>query len=382
MKKQLIIAIWLAPATLMAQKITYTIKGNVGPLNSPAKAYLSYRTDAGNVTDSAAIDKGLFLFKGSLPYALKANLVIAHHGEDLRKLRTPDALPIYLETAEISVKGTDSIYNASISGSQLNKTNLELTKALKPYNDQVKKLSTAYRALPKEQKDEKAEAAYEKNLADIGELQKSVLAPFIKAHPNSLVSLDALKTYGGYFPEASEVEPLYNLLSAQVKNSVLGQQYGKWLQGWKATALNAQAPLFAQNDKNGNAVSLSSFKGKYVLVDFWASWCGPCRRENPNVVKTFSQYKDKNFTILGVSLDNNRDAWLKAIDDDQLNWTQVSDLKFWKNEVAELYGVRAIPQNFLLNPEGKIIAKNLTGDKLAAKLQEIYHTGTTAKAEK
>jgi peroxiredoxin len=134
------------------------------------------------------------------------------------------------------------------------------------------------------------------------------------------------------------------------------------------------APEFAQADTNGKTVSLSSFHGKYVLLDFWASWCGPCRAENPNVVKAYNNFKGKNFTILGVSLDRpgKKDAWLKAIHDDHLTWNHVSDLKFWDSETAKLYGIQAIPQNLLLDPSGKIIGKNLFGDDLEKKLAEIF----------
>jgi thiol-disulfide isomerase/thioredoxin len=108
-----------------------------------------------------------------------------------------------------------------------------------------------------------------------------------------------------------------------------------------------------------------------VLVDFWASWCGPCRAENPNVVKAYNRFKDKNFTILGISLDDSRDKWVRAIEKDQLTWQQVSDLKGWQNEVAKLYGIRAIPQNYLLDPKGKIIGKNLRGEALEKRLEEL-----------
>lgn len=136
------------------------------------------------------------------------------------------------------------------------------------------------------------------------------------------------------------------------------------LNEWKKTLRPENAPDFTMADTSGKAVSLSSFKGKYVLVDFWASWCKPCRYENPNVVAAYNQFKDKNFTILGVSLDENRDAWLKAIQTDGLTWTHVSDLKGWENSAAALYGVKSIPYNVLLDPNGNIIAEDVRGKKL------------------
>lgn len=130
------------------------------------------------------------------------------------------------------------------------------------------------------------------------------------------------------------------------------------------------APEFSLPDTAGVSVSLSDFRGKYVLLDFWASWCPPCRRENPNLVKAFQEYKDKNFTILGISLDHDKAKWQKAIADDELTWTHVSDLKYWDSEIPALYGVRGIPANVLLDPDGVIIARNVTGEALHQTLQD------------
>jgi len=143
------------------------------------------------------------------------------------------------------------------------------------------------------------------------------------------------------------------------------------LQNVKKSLPSDKAKDFTQPDASGKPVSLSQFKGKYVLVDFWASWCGPCRQDNPNVVRAYNEFKDKNFTILGVSLDQSKDAWLKAIQQDSLSWTQVSDLKFWNNEAATLYGVQAIPYNVLVDPAGNIIAENLHGEEIAQTLRKI-----------
>lgn len=214
---------------------------------------------------------------------------------------------------------------------------------------------------------------YEK-LSDANQkVQSENLRQFIKANPESFASVYLLNSYATML-ELPQVENLYESLSPKYKDTRSGKSIAKVIEARKITAIGKVAPDFAQPDTLGNAVKLSSLRGKYVLIDFWASWCGPCRAENPNLVKTFSKYKDKGFTVLGVSLDQpgKKDAWLAAIHKDNLTWTQVSDLKFWDNEVAVLYGVKAIPTNLLLDPQGKIIAKDLRGEELSKKLAELF----------
>ena len=161
-------------------------------------------------------------------------------------------------------------------------------------------------------------------------------------------------------------------LSNPVKNSPIAQYLASVTSSTNDKyPIGSKLPEFSQADADGKAIKLSSYKGQYVLVDFWASWCGPCRVENPNLVRTFKHFNDKNFTVFGVSLDRSKDAWLKAIKDDGLTWKHVSDLKFWGNEVAVQFGIQSIPQNFLLDPNGVIIAKNLRGMALDYKLSKV-----------
>jgi len=169
------------------------------------------------------------------------------------------------------------------------------------------------------------------------------------------------------YPELSSVKALHQQVQ-DIEGHMAATDIEK-----TATAIGSEAPEIALPNPDGEVVRLSSLRGNYVLLDFWAGWCRPCRIENPNLVKAYNKYHDKGFEIYQVSLDRNRESWLKAIEDDNLSWTQVSDLQFWQSEAAREYGVESIPANFLLDKEGKIIAKNLRGDALEAKLSEIFN---------
>ena len=355
----------------------FSLNGKLKNLShQPEWVFLQYRSNGEWKTDSAKAEKGKYRFTGNLQEPVPATLRVKYAADEkgVRPAmnRNRDLAMIFLQAGKIKIAASDSFSNIQVKGSPAYTTYAALLKEGKSYEARLEPLYAKYSEFSKA-KDQQGMDQTEKEIDAVNaEKKEKVFAAFVQANPASPVALYALQQYAGWDINPDKLEPLFNLLSASNQALPSAVLLKEDLEIAKKTGIGRIAMDFTQNDTLGNPVQLTSLRGKYLLVDFWASWCGPCRAENPNVVKVFQKYKDRNFHIIGVSLDRpgQKEKWMKAIHDDKLEWTHVSDLKFWNNEVAKQYGIKAIPQNLLLDPEGKIIAKNLRGEELDTKLTE------------
>lgn len=382
--RTIIIALLCSPLLSVGQSPakTLSIKGSFKNLSpaEPEWVYLFHKLEGKMVNDSAKVTNGAYSFQISVaePDLLRLRCKYASPKDSTQKRialsGTRDIAVVFTGPGKIKIVSTDSFSNVSVKGSKEHDAYRELEKAKKPFNEQQENFMKKYRAAITS-KDNAARDKAEASIDSLdGLMKEEVYAALLKRDPKSPVAFYALQQYAGWDLDADKVEPLYNSLPENVRNYPSAVEFKTQLETAKKTGIGRIAPEFTQNDTLDQPVSLSSFRGRYLLIDFWASWCGPCRQENPNVVKVFNQFKDRGFHVLGVSLDRQgqKDKWMKAIHDDQLTWTHVSDLKFWDNAVSKQYGIRAIPQNLLLDPTGKIIAKNLRGEDLVNKMAEIF----------
>jgi peroxiredoxin len=364
MKKTAILLLIVAIAASCTREPQYRITGTIDGADSEVVILQNRIPGAYDVIDSATLENGSFEMIGTVEYPQMVNLAIKDKRGGLR---------FFIENSDITIHGhADSLWLASVAGSLTQGEFDTYISAFDESNAGMSKIYDRYREA-KMAGDVELAASIEAELEALDARQTEMKKEFIANNPSSYVSPTVLNDIS-YYLEADELESLLGKLDTSLNKVQSVVTLKERVVKLKAVSVGQKAPDFTLNDTEGNPVSLYSKLGgdtKLLLVDFWAAWCPPCRQENPNVVKVWNEYNKKGFDVLGVSLDRNREDWLKAIEDDKLTWTHISDLKYWECAPAKLYAVTGIPANFLIDGEGVMVGHNLRGAALKEKVKEL-----------
>jgi thiol-disulfide isomerase/thioredoxin len=358
--KKIYIIILLALAFTCGQAQNFVLKGHTTMADS---LNIMFSNGMGKI-DTLTARAGYFELHGRLTHPDMYTIVL----QDKLHPRKYVKQDMFIEGGEITVECDfkKRMLNYKL---QQNKTNLAYLEYRKRFNPLVRVARMAIDSSYVEGKTAGEKKIYSAVVTRVNQIENDVALQFVGENTQNIVGAFVAYSNLRSLP-VDQLDSVYHLFDPLLQNTRFLKSIAEQVSGIRASMTGKAAPVFAQNDVKGKLLSLDSYKGKYVLIDFWASWCAPCRAENPNLVAVYDQYKNKNFSILGVSLDEDKTAWLKAIKDDKLTWDQVSDLKGWKNEAVKLYAVSAVPQNFLIDPQGKIIAQGLRGEALKAALEK------------
>ncbi|HWB92443.1 MAG TPA: TlpA disulfide reductase family protein [Puia sp.] len=365
----------LAPLVTAAQKPDFTITGRIGHYNAPAKIYFDHMEGDTSRTDSAVLSDGRFRFSGRIKGPASVRMAFAPKGDGKEKaVYTGDVIYFYIGYEHVRIESRDSLGNATISGSPVDAEYNAFNRYTGgPIMALTRAANADFNSGTEEQKKDTAffHAVDRRFRQSVRNMQTRELE-YARTHPSSFFSLVALSNLTNTAAMADSNRPVFEALDMELRNSPAGKELEQRIDALTSIVPGSMAPDFTENDVNNKPIALSSLRGKYVLIDFWASWCHPCRMENPNLVKQYQLYKDKGFQILSVSLDDNAGKWKEAIARDGLPWLHVSDLQGWNNAACKLYAIRAVPSSFLVDPQGKIIATGLIGEKLNDKLKELF----------
>ena len=380
MKKTFLLFAALIPMLANAQsKNTFTITGKIGHLNPPARVYFDW-TDflngSGGKEDSADVVNGTFKFTGELTGVATCRMALAHEGDGkMKAVYAGDAIYFNFGAENLTITSKDSLASAVFKGSKIHEQEDAYNKKIGGTIMSITKNANYDFNLgtPEQRADsnfvKEVDMRFRKRVGD----RNAAQLQFAKENPNSIFGLIALSEYMNMSKDVEKITPVYNALNVKFRTSKKGKELDQRIKSVKLTTPGAEAPNFTMKDLNGKPVSLKDLRGKTVLLEFWASWCSPCRAENPNLKEQYKLYKDKGFEILGVSLDNDKKKWEDAIAKDGIPWIHVSDLKGWGNEAGIIYGVTGVPAGFLISPEGKIIGNDLRGPSLNKKLAELFN---------